>query len=309
MAFVPQDITLWVLLVAPGLIAVQLAIWIGVVETKLSDSRMLVASLVSSIVIDALFFGFYQVAYGPIGQLETAETIFFTPRFRPELVLALVGLSILVGLVYAFLIIHDATGRLRRWAWGDKDLFRYPGQPWEGTLVDADIVRIDTKNDQIVIGRVGDYSRVDKPNEVVLRYPQWWDPAEGYLVDKKDDAVLFRADDIRRLTVRSRIGWQWYQEMAELARELQWQCEEYNRLLHRPEEDRETTLKELQEQILSIAEQLREHATDNPGRKPQVTTRIEQVKQSLHSVRRDGIESRAEELGERSGELARHCAE
>lgn len=309
MAFLPQDLTLWILLVAPGLIAVQLAIWIGVVETTLTDSRMLVASLVSSIVIDTLFFGLYQVVYGPIDQLDTAESIFFTPQFRPGLVLALVGLSILVGLVYAFLIIHDVTGRLRHLAWSDKDLFRYPGQPWEGTLADADIVRIDTVDDEIVIGRVGDYSRLDKPKEVVLRYPQWWDPSQGYLVDENDDAVLFRENEIRRITVRSRVGWLWYRETGEIAEKLLWTCRDYNRVSNQPEADPETSARELQQQILSIGERLREHATEDPERKPKVTTLLTRIEQSLRSVRRDGIESRAEELEELSEELVQLCAD
>lgn len=204
MAIVPQDITLWVLLVAPGLIAVQLAVWIGVVESTLTDSHILVASLVSSILIDTIFFAIYEAAYGPIPDAATVERLFFTPTFRPELVLILLTVSVLVGLAYAGLIIFDATGRLRSLAWGEGGAFRYPGQPWEGVLRGAEIVRVDTADGGIVVGRLGHYSRLDKPRELALRFPQWYDPETGTLVDAGDESVLLFEEDIRRVTVRSR---------------------------------------------------------------------------------------------------------
>lgn len=204
MAIVPQDITLWVLLVAPGLIAVQIAIWVGVVESTLTDSHMLVASLASSVLVDTVFFAVYEVVYGPIPDVATAESLFFSPSFRPELVLGLLAVSVLVGLVYSGLIVFDATGRLRSLAWGEGGAFRYPGQPWEGVLRGAEIVRVDTADGGIVVGRLGHYSRLDKPRELALRFPQWYDPETGTLVDAGDESVLLFEEDIRRVTVRSR---------------------------------------------------------------------------------------------------------
>jgi hypothetical protein len=205
MAFVPEDITLWILLVVPGLVAVQLAIWIEVIESSLTDSTMLVVSPVSSIVIDAVFFGLYQAVSGPIEDVDTAESVFFTPQFRPDLVLGLLALSVVFGLLYSGAVVYDVTGRVRQLVWDRSSKYRYPGQPWEEVLKHADIVRVDTADDRIVVGRVSEYSRLDKPKELVLRFPQWYDPSRGELVDAGDDAVLLFEDEIRMITVRSRI--------------------------------------------------------------------------------------------------------
>lgn len=225
MAIAPQDITLWALLIAPGLVAVQLAIWIGVVESTLTDSHVLVASLVSSIVIDTVFFAVYEAVYGPIPDAATVETLFFSPSFRPDLVLGLLLVSVLVGFLYSGLIVFDVTGRLRSLAWRESGSFRYPGQPWEGVLRDAEIVRVDTADGGIVVGRLGHYSRLDKPLELALRFPQWYDPETGALVDARDETVLLFEDDIRRVTVRSRLpragpGWRFPLALADRARRL-----------------------------------------------------------------------------------------
>lgn len=302
MAFVPQDITLWVLLVAPGLIAVQLAIWFGVIETSLSDSRMLVASLVSSIVIDTLFFGMYQVFYGPIRRVDTAESIFFSPRFRPELVLGLLLLSIVVGLIYSQAVIYDATGRIRGIVWGERDRIRYPGQPWEGVLEDADIVRVDTVDDTIVIGRLGDYSRLDKPKELALRYPQWYDPSEGRLVDREDEAVLLFEDDIRRIIVRSRVARQWYQETRSYARRVK-------RLVPPEEETTERTRREIEDELSSIVYELGEHTEGEKRASEDVLDVIWRMRNAIDEMERDGLDERGDEMAELAEELERRCEE
>lgn len=301
MAFVPEDITLWVLLVAPGLIAVQLAIWLGVVETSLSDSRMLVASLVSSIFIDTLFFGLYQAIYGPIGQIDTAESIFFTPNFRPELVLGLLVLSITVGLLYAQAIIHDVTGFLRGLVWGERERIRYPGQPWEGVLKDADIVRVDTDDDTIVIGRLGDYSRLDKPKELSLRYPQWYDPSTGRLVDAEDETVLLFEDDIRRIVVKSRVASSWYRETREYARQMR-------RLL--PPKDQATTEgapEAVEHELSEVMDNLVEHTEGELRASEEVTDVIWELNYTVERIEQDGTAEHKDDVLALVDELERQC--
>ena len=50
-------------LVAPGFISVLLATTIGVVEREPSRFKILIASLISSLLIDTVFLAIYQVFY------------------------------------------------------------------------------------------------------------------------------------------------------------------------------------------------------------------------------------------------------
>jgi hypothetical protein len=86
-------------LVAPGFISVLLATTIGVVEREPSRFKILIASLISSLLIDTVFLAIYQVFYEPVTGLGQLESIFFTPQFRLDFVAIYLGIAVLLGRV------------------------------------------------------------------------------------------------------------------------------------------------------------------------------------------------------------------
>jgi len=100
-------------LVAPGFVSVLLATTIGVVERELSRFKILIASLISSLLIDTVFLAIYQVFYEPVTGLDQLESIFFTPQFQLDLVAIYIGIAVLLGLVYSLELIYEVRSKVQ----------------------------------------------------------------------------------------------------------------------------------------------------------------------------------------------------
>ena len=198
-AITPQRLILALLLIAPGFIAVFVAITIGVVEREISNGRILIVSLVSSIVVDTLFLIIASLFGESVSTPYAFQQIIFTSGFSPQYIGLLLLLSVGLGLVYSLTIILDLHGGVREWMWGFSDRDRFPWQPWDGMMQDSFVVQVTTSDDEVVKGFLYEYSRAERPRQLRLRSPQWfgktdWNPP-------KETDVLLLQDDIDRISV------------------------------------------------------------------------------------------------------------
>jgi hypothetical protein len=206
MTTVPGDILFYVVLVAPGFIAVMTAVSLGAVEDEISQFVLLIWSLVSSIIIDSLFLAGYQLVSSPLASYEELRTFLFEPFFRVDLIAIIFLLSCVVGVVYAVGILVDLPDRLR-WTLQAKAHIRYnPRQPWENFMKSAGSIRIKTNDDELYVGDVVEWSRAGKPKEVRVKHPY------RYSLEEKDyewvggETMLFLEDDIDRVLLREADG-------------------------------------------------------------------------------------------------------
>lgn len=189
-------------LVAPGFISVLLATTIGVVEREISRFKILVASLISSLLIDAVFLGIYQVRYEPVTSLGQVETIFFDPSFRLDLVGIYLGIAVLLGGIYSLELIYEIRSEIQKLFWSQSEYRRHRRQPWEGAMDDATVVRVKMSSNARIIGRVNEYSRAEKPHELWLDEVYWVDEETGEpFSDGVTESIVLFEDDIERVAV------------------------------------------------------------------------------------------------------------
>lgn len=187
--------------VAPGFISVLLAISIGVVEREPSRFKVLIASLISSLIINAVFMWLYQWFYEPVTNIAELESVFFNPGFQIHLAIAYVGIALALGGIYSLELIYDTRGRLRDQFWSRKEIRRHRRQPWEGAMDTAVRVRILTSDGVRVIGKVVEYSRIEKPRQLWLDDVYWVDEDEKPIEDNVTDSIVLFKDDIKRIVV------------------------------------------------------------------------------------------------------------
>jgi hypothetical protein len=198
----PQYLVLSLLLVAPGFVAVIIAITLGVVERDLSNFTMLVVSIVSSILIDSVFLAIVYRLGADVSTIDSIRTLFFTPIFRADFVFLLFGISVIFGLGYSLGLVFDIHHILRERFWRLNDRKRHPWQPWEGTLRDAYMVQVITSDRELVVGELGEYSRVNKSRQLRLENPEWMNQETGQLEPDGSESVLLLEEDIDRVYVR-----------------------------------------------------------------------------------------------------------
>lgn len=194
----------YAVLIAPGFIAVMTAISLAAIENDVSRFILLVWSLVSSLLIDTLFIVGYQVLVDPVTSIGMLGTALFTPAFRLWFVVALLGSSVLVGVIYARLILWDLPGKGRNLLqWGD-DVTYNPTQPWPDFMEDAATVIVKTDDDQLYRGNVVEWSRAGRPRQLRLSQPEVRHEAtDGFELVGVSDMLLFE-DDIQRVELWER---------------------------------------------------------------------------------------------------------
>jgi membrane associated rhomboid family serine protease len=202
MALLPSDIIFYVVLIAPGFVAVMTAVSLAAIENDISQSVLLIWSLVSSVVIDSLFLEAYQSLEGPIESFEALRSLFFTPFFRADLILIILGLSVMVGVVYAVGILADLPGRLRRSIQSTAHIKYNPRQPWENFMKGARSIRIKTSDDELYTGDVVEWSRAGKPKEVRIEQPYRYSLEEEDYEWVGGESMLFLEEDIDRVMLR-----------------------------------------------------------------------------------------------------------
>ena len=202
MSLLPSDILFYVVLIAPGFVAVMTAVSLAAIENDISQSVLLIWSLVSSVVIDSLFLEAYQSLEGPIESFEALRSLFFTPFFRADLILMILGLSVVVGVVYAVGILADFPGRLRRGIQSTAHIKYNPRQPWENFMKGARSIRIKTSDDELYTGDVVEWSRAGKPKEVRIEQPYRYSLEEADYEWVGGESMLFLEEDIDRVMLR-----------------------------------------------------------------------------------------------------------
>lgn len=202
MATIPGDVLFYVVLVAPGFVAVMTAVSLAAVEGEISSFVLLVWSLVSSIVIDAVFLIGYQAVYGPITSFQELRMFLFDPFFRVDLILLIFLLSMIVGVVYAVGVLADVPGWARRTLQSRAAIKYNPRQPWENFMRAAGSIRIKTSDDELYAGDVVEWSRAGKPKEVRVRHPYRYSLEEDDYEYSGGESMLFLEDDIDRILLR-----------------------------------------------------------------------------------------------------------
>ncbi|WP_256683989.1 DUF6338 family protein [Halococcus qingdaonensis] len=174
MPITAQALVLASLLIAPGLIAVLIAITLGVVEREVTQYQLYGTAFVSSILIDVVFVWIVQVSGKDVTGRDALENIFFTESgFQVIAAVGLFAIAIFVGVIYSIGLHFDIPDKSRALLGHFTSRRRNPWQPWEGTLKDADVVQINLSTGYDVVGRLGEYSRVGKERQIMLHSPQF----------------------------------------------------------------------------------------------------------------------------------------
>jgi len=206
MASVSGSVLFYTVLIAPGFIAVMTAITLAAVEDRPSRFVLLVACLVSSLLIDTLAVGIYQTAVSPVTGVGQIAGLFFAPRFRWEYVLGLVIVSLLIGVIYAWLINIGVPDKARGILQSGDHVTYNPRQPWTNTLHDASWIRINTSDDQLFIGDLVEWSRADRSKQLRIanpwRYNKQIDDFEAMSTEEdRGQEMLFLEEDIDRILI------------------------------------------------------------------------------------------------------------
>ena len=201
MASLPGNAIFYAVLIAPGFVAVMTAVSLAAIEDDLKQFVLLVWSLVSSLLIDALFIGAYQIFVEPITSYSQFQGILFDPAFRIGYILVIFAVSLFVGVLYASAILIDLPGILRGIIQAKMQVSYSRRQPWEDYLKHADQVMVKTSDDQLYIGDVSGWSRVNRQKELRITDPHRYNEKEQEFEPVGGPEQLFLNDDIQRITV------------------------------------------------------------------------------------------------------------
>ncbi|MFC5973828.1 DUF6338 family protein [Halomarina salina] len=201
MASLPGNAIFYGVLIAPGFVAVMTAVSLAAIEDDIKQFVLLVWSLVSSLLIDALFIGAYQIFVEPITSFSQFQGILFDPAFRIGYILVIFAVSLFVGVMYAAAILIDLPGILRGIIQAKMQVSYSRRQPWENYLKHADQVMVKTSDDQLYIGDVSGWSRSNRQKELRITDPHRYNEKEQEFEPVGGPEQLFLNDDIKRITV------------------------------------------------------------------------------------------------------------
>lgn len=202
-AISPENVLLSLIVVAPGFIAIYTIIILGGLKEKLSDGRLLGASIAAAFIIDPIFFWGYTLCGGEITDPTAAVGLFFEGGFRPERVLMLALLSVVVGIIGAVAAASDFTYAARNKLQQRSDLNSHPHQPWEGSLRTADIVQVLT-SDSLYQGYIAEWSESGEERQIALGDPAELIEGNWSRMDLK--RILLFEDEIEQIHVINEVG-------------------------------------------------------------------------------------------------------
>ena len=130
MASLPGNAIFYAVLIAPGFVAVMTVVSLAAIEDDIKQFVLPVWSLVSSLLIDALFIGAYQIFVEPITSFSQFQGILFDPAFRIGYILVIFAVSLFVGVLYAAAILIDLPGILRGIIQAKMQVSHSRSQPW-----------------------------------------------------------------------------------------------------------------------------------------------------------------------------------
>jgi len=201
MASLPGNAIFYAVLIAPGFVAVMTAVSLAAIEDDIKQFILLVWSLVSSLLIDALFIGAYQIFVEPITSFSQFQGILFDPAFRIGYILVIFAVSLFVGVLYAAAILIDLPGILRGIIQAKMQVSYSRRQPWEDYLKHASQVMVKTSDDQLYIGDVSGWSRATHQKELRITNPHRYNEKEQEFEPVGGPEQLFLNDDIQRIAV------------------------------------------------------------------------------------------------------------
>ncbi|WP_280535513.1 DUF6338 family protein [Halopenitus sp. POP-27] len=201
MASLPGSPIFYAVLIAPGFVAVMTAVSLAAIEDDIKQFVLLIWSLVSSLLIDALFIGAYQQFVEPITSFSQFQGILFDPAFRIDYILVIFAVSLFVGVLYAAAILIDLPGILRGILQSKMQISYSRQQPWEDYLKHADQVMVKTSDNQLYIGDVSGWSRAGQQKELRISDPDRYNENTKEFEEVGGLEQLFLEDDIQRITV------------------------------------------------------------------------------------------------------------
>jgi hypothetical protein len=201
MTSLPGSAVFYAVLIAPGFVAVMTAVSLAAIEDDIKQFVLLVWSLVSSLLIDALFIGAYQQFVEPITSFSQFQSILFDPAFRIDYILTIFAVSLFVGVLYAAAILIDLPGVLRNILQSKMQVSYSRRQPWEDYLKHADQVMVKTSDDQLYIGDVNGWSRAGPGKELRISDPHRYNENTKEFEMVGGPEQLFLDADIQRITV------------------------------------------------------------------------------------------------------------
>lgn len=205
MVLAPEGITIWIVLVAPGFIAVMVTLSLAALEQEFSQFTLLVWSLVSSLLIDVLFLAIYQEFWGdPIKLLNSPFEVLFTPSFRIDMVLTILLISAFMGVIYAIGIIYQMPRLVRGILWRNRQIKGHPGQPWQNFLSNSKQIRVKTTDDEIFVGFPVRWNNEYRRRELVIENPHRLNQDNIEYEQVHGDKLLFDGDNIHRITMQRR---------------------------------------------------------------------------------------------------------
>lgn len=200
MAILPSNIIIWIILLAPGFIAVITATTLSALERTLPSYYLIFSSLVSSLFIDVIFIWLYDIIGNePIQLFENSKSVLFQPNFNVEIFMLIFFLSILLGIVYAIGIIYGFTSRFRRQLWRLRDVTSHSGQPWQSFLKESAQIRVKTSDSELYTGIPTRWNSDWRERELVLAHPHRYNSDNHEYEEAGGDKMFFTSDDIERV--------------------------------------------------------------------------------------------------------------
>ena len=217
-----STVAFYAVLVAPGFVAVATIINLASIEREHSRFTLLVWSLVLSVVIDAISAYIYQFFKGSIQSYNELPGLLFEPGFQVEYIFYVLLLSLFIGLLGTIFVLFEVSERVRRRLQRRFKITVNPRQPWANFVRDTHSIRVKTSDDQLYEGLVEEWSRANRPKELIIFDPQWYDPDKQDYVPVGGESMLFLGDDIDRLVMResdsqlSLLGrlWDWVKDLG-----------------------------------------------------------------------------------------------
>ena len=165
MLFSAEELIVALILIVPGFISVNLAIYLFGTARNFSEFEKSSWSLFLSFMVDALFLWHHK--------LDTIEEIrdFGILFLKLENIIELFLISIIVGFLCALFLRFEILNLFHRSIWLFSERKNYVQSPWEISLRKADWV-IVTSNEIEYFGWLSGYSTHEQKREIVLGDPE-----------------------------------------------------------------------------------------------------------------------------------------
>jgi hypothetical protein len=197
----PGSAAFYVVLIAPGFVAVMTAISLAAIEDEIKQFVLLIWSLVLSLIIDTFLITVYDWLVAPVTSINQLRQILFEPSFRADCVAIVLATSVVVGMIYAAGVLVDVPGVIRKKFQSKMQVKYSTSQPWEEILKEADQVKVNTTDDQIFVGHVVGWSRAGREKELRLKHVEGYNPNKREMEDLHGDELFLQGSNIQRITV------------------------------------------------------------------------------------------------------------